>query len=156
VAAPDSDLVPAGASSNEALLRVQLDGPATFVVDGRTEHVGTDGLLHLTPGHHRVLVSAPTLAFPRSLEVDLRARESATRVVPRGHGVLRIAVTPWAEVTIDGKLVGTTPLQPLELLEGAHSVALKNGDLGIVAKRRLVVSPNKETLFKLDLFGEKK
>jgi hypothetical protein len=35
-------------------------------------------------------------------------------------------------------------------------VALKNGDLGVVAKRRLIVSPNKETLLKLDLFGEKK
>jgi serine/threonine-protein kinase len=149
-------LVPAGELSNEALLRVQVEGPATYVVDGRTERAGADGALHLLPGHHRVIVSAPTLAFPRALEVDLRARESATRVVPRGRGSLRVAVTPWAEVNIDGKAIGVTPLAPIELPEGAHSVALKNGDLGVVAKRRLVVSPDKETLLKLDLFGEKK
>jgi len=148
--------VPAGTSSSEALLRVQVEGPATYVVDGRTNNAGPDGALHLTPGHHRVLVSAPTLAFPRALEVDLRPRESATRVVPRGHGHLRVLVTPFAEVTVDGKLYGVTPLPPIELPEGAHNIALKNGDLGVTAKRRLIVSPNNETLLKLDLYGEKK
>ena len=86
----------------------------------------------------------------------MRARESATRAIPRGHGTLRVAVTPWAEVTVDGHVLGVTPLSPVDLGEGAHQVALKNGDLGVVAKRRVIVSPNKETLLKLDLFGEKK
>ncbi|HEX4460169.1 MAG TPA: protein kinase [Polyangia bacterium] len=158
-AANESSLVPAavGASAaNDAVLRVQLEGQPTFVVDGRTERAGIDGALHLSPGHHRVIVSAATLAFPRTLEVDLMPRELQTRTVTRGRGHLHVAVTPWAEVTIDGKVVGTTPLAPIELGEGAHAVALKNGDLGVVAKRKLVISPDKETLLKLDLFGEKK
>ncbi len=155
----EPSLVPAAvtmSAANDAILRVQVDGQPTFVVDGRTERAGIDGALHLSPGHHRVIVSATTLAFPRTLEVDLRPRELQTRAVARGHGHLRVAVTPWAEVTIDGKVVGTTPLAPIELGEGAHAIALKNGDLGVVAKRKLVISPDKETLLKLDLFGEKK
>ena len=69
---------------------------------------------------------------------------------------MRVAVSPWAEVTVDGRVLGMTPLQPVDLGEGAHQIALKNGDLGVVAKRRVVIAPNKETLLKLDLFGEKK
>ncbi len=80
----------------------------------------------------------------------------ATRTVARGHGTLRVAVTPWAEVTVDGRVLGVTPLQPIELGEGAHQVSLKNGELGIVAKRRVTVAPDREALLKLDLFGEKR
>jgi serine/threonine-protein kinase len=65
-------------------------------------------------------------------------------------------VTPWAEVNVDGRALGVTPLAPLELVEGTHQVALKNGELGVVAKRRIVVAPSKETLLKLDLFAEKR
>jgi eukaryotic-like serine/threonine-protein kinase len=151
-----TELVPAVDTLGEAILRVQVEGTATYVVDGRTQRADGDGTIHLSPGHHRVTVSSTLLAFPRTLEVDLRARESATRAIPRGRGTLRVAVTPWAEVTVDGRVLGVTPLAPVDLGEGAHQVALKNGDLGVVAKRRVIVSPNKETLLKLDLFGEKK
>ncbi|HEX9103486.1 MAG TPA: hypothetical protein VF997_14840, partial [Polyangia bacterium] len=153
---PTTELVPAGAASAEAILRVQVEGPATYVVDGRTEHAASDGALHLPPGHHRVTVSSPLLAYPRTLEVDLRPRDVATRAVTRGRGTLRVAVTPWAEVTVDGRVLGVTPLAPIELGEGAHQVALRNGELGIVAKRRVTISPDREALLKLDLFGEKK
>ncbi len=156
VPGPAMELVPAGEASPEALLHVQIEGQPTYVVDGRTQRASSDGALHLTPGHHRVTVSSPLYAFPRTLEVDLRPRESVTRAIPRGHGSLRVAVTPWAEISVDGRVLGVTPLQPVELTEGAHQVALKNGDLGVVAKRHIIVSPNKETLLKLDLFGEKR
>ncbi|HXU74407.1 MAG TPA: protein kinase, partial [Polyangia bacterium] len=153
---PQTALVPAGEESQEAILRVQVEGQATFVVDGRSERSGPDGAVHLSPGHHRVVVSSPMLAYPRTLEVDLRPRELATRAIARGRGTLRVAVTPWAEVTVDGRVLGVTPLAPVDLAEGAHQVSLKNGELGVVAKRRIIVSPNKESLLKLDLFGEKK
>jgi serine/threonine-protein kinase len=156
ISPPVTELVPAGESAGEAMLRVQVEGQANFVVDGRSQRVGSDGELHLSPGHHRVTVSSPMLAFPRTLEVDLRPREAATRAIVRGRGTLRVAVSPWAEVTVDGRVLGVTPLAPVDLAEGAHQVALKNGELGIVAKRHVVVTPDKETLLKLDLFGEKR
>jgi serine/threonine-protein kinase len=103
-----------------------------------------------------VLVSAPQLAFPRLIEVDLKPREAAVRTILRGHGTLRIAVAPSAEVVLDGRALGVTPLEPLDLPEGTHSVTLKNNDLGVTSKRRIVVAPNRETLLKVDLFADKK
>jgi serine/threonine-protein kinase len=141
---------------DDAILRVQVDGPATFTVDGRSQRPAVDGVLHLTAGHHRVTVSAPTLAYPRTLDLDLRPRESTSRTIARGQGSLRVAVTPGAEVTVDGRSVGGTPLPPIELGEGTHTVTLANRELGVVAKRKLIIAPDKETLLKLDLFSEKK
>jgi serine/threonine-protein kinase len=144
------------AAPEEATLRVQTDGAASFTVDGRTQRPASDGALHLKPGRHSIVVSSPTLASPRTLSVDLKPNEAALRVVHGGSGKLRAAVTPWAEVIVDGKVLGTTPLQAVELAEGPHSVTLKNGDLGVVSKRRVVVVPGRETLLKVDLFAERK
>ncbi len=99
-----------------------------------------------------MVVSAPRLVAPRTLEVDLRDGEDATRAVHAGRGMLRVAVTPWADVSIDGRSLGVTPFPPVEVGEGAHVVTLKNGELGVTTKKHVVVAPNKETLLRADLF----
>jgi serine/threonine-protein kinase len=141
---------------SEAKLRVLADGSPSFTVDGKSAHPGSDGALHLAPGRHKVVVSGERLAAPRTLEVELRAGEATTRAVRSGRGSLRLAVTPWAEVVVDGRPVGTTPLSPVELGEGAHWVSLKNGELATQVKRRVVVAPERETLLRVDLFSEKR
>jgi serine/threonine-protein kinase len=144
------------AAPEEATLRVQTDGAASFTVDGRPQRTASDGALHLRPGRHSITVASPTLASPRTLTVDLKPNEAALRAVHGGRGQLRVAVTPWAEVIVDGKVLGTTPLEAVDLAEGPHAITLKNGDLGVVSKRRVVVAPGKETLLKVDLFAERK
>jgi serine/threonine-protein kinase len=136
-------------------LRVEAPN-AAITVDGRAAHAGADGALHLPPGRHRVMVSAPQLATPRSFDVTLAAGETVTRAVHAGRGRLRLAVTPWAEVQLDGRAAGTTPLQPLDLAEGAHWLTLKNGELGANVKKRVIVFPEKETALKVDLFSERR
>jgi serine/threonine-protein kinase len=133
--------------------RLRVDGADSFVVDGKTTRASADGTLHLAPGRHRVVANGPLLATPRSFEVELRDGETVTRALRPGRGRLRLAVTPWAEVQLDGRAAGTTPLQPIDLVEGAHFVTLKNGELGANVKKRVVVLPNQETALKIDLFA---
>lgn len=45
-------------------------------------------------------------------------------------GLLSIKVRPWGRVFIDGKLVGTTPLAPLPIAAGTHTVVVVNEELG--------------------------
>jgi serine/threonine protein kinase len=151
VARPPRTTVP-----EEATLRVLTDGPATLYVDGKVERPAGDGALRLAPGRHRVVVGGPSLALAHSFDVQLESGEAATRVVHSGRGRLRLAVTPWAEVQLDGRAAGTTPLQPLELPEGAHWLQLKNGQLNALVKRRVVVFPDKETAVRVDLFSDRR
>jgi serine/threonine-protein kinase len=139
--------------AQEGTVRVQTDGPASFTVDGKSAHLAADGMLHLPPGRHKVSLQSPLLAGARGFEVEVKNGETVTRAVHSGRGRLRIAVTPWAEVQLDGKSVGTTPIAPLELREGTHTLLLKNGDLQANVSRRVVVVPDKETVLRVDLFG---
>ena len=43
-------------------------------------------------------------------------------------GELRIGVKPYAEVTIDGQSYGQTPMKPVQLSSGLHTVRLVHPD----------------------------
>jgi serine/threonine-protein kinase len=163
IAAPLSEIVPPAPDppspnhpAESARLRVVTDGPASFVVDGRPQPAAADGALALRPGRHRVAVASPRLAAPRVFDVDLHPGDLLVRRVRSGRGQLRLAVTPWAEVAVDGRALGTTPLRALDLGEGAHVVTLRNAELQVVARRRVVVARNREVLLRVDLFAVEK
>jgi hypothetical protein len=41
-------------------------------------------------------------------------------------GLLQVAVKPWGEVTVDGKVLGTTPLDRISLAAGTHHVRIRH------------------------------
>jgi hypothetical protein len=59
-----------------------------------------------------------------------RAPTAATLPVPVPTGLLRIAISPWGEVEVDGRRAGTSPpLTELNLPAGRHQVVVRNTDL---------------------------
>jgi len=62
-------------------------------------------------------------------ERDARAAAQAPAVLP-ASGTLRIAISPWGNVEVDGQAAGTSPpLNELTLPEGRHQIVVRNGDL---------------------------
>jgi serine/threonine-protein kinase len=57
-----------------------------------------------------------------------------------GTGMLQIGVRPWAEVTVDGRNLGTTPLDRIPLGAGRHVVRLHHPAYQAVEKEVVVVS----------------
>ncbi len=57
-------------------------------------------------------------------------REANTAKAPSGAtGSVRIAVSPWGNVEVNGNAVGTTPpLNELTLPEGKHQIVIRNAD----------------------------
>jgi serine/threonine-protein kinase len=50
-------------------------------------------------------------------------------VAPAAAGTLRLAISPWGEVEVDGQPAGVTPpLTTLELSAGTHRITVRNGD----------------------------
>jgi serine/threonine-protein kinase len=45
---------------------------------------------------------------------------------PDREGVLQLRILPWAEVSIDGRVVGTTPIPRQSLPSGRHTLRLVN------------------------------
>ena len=90
-----------------------------------------------------VVVPAPAAAVPKEILKERRAREAREREahtatakpaatkpgLPLPTGVVRIAVSPWGQVEVDGSSAGTTPpLNELTLTEGKHQITLRNED----------------------------
>ena len=85
------------------------------------------------------MVEVTTAQASKESARDKRAREakertaaksSATTASPvRATGTVRLAVSPWGQVEVDGKPMGTTPpLNELTLPEGKHQVTIRNDD----------------------------
>jgi hypothetical protein len=81
----------------------------------------------------------PTPAEPgKETPRERRAREarekrlrdaSAKPAASLATGTLRLAVSPWGQVEVDGTPMGTAPpLNELSLPEGRHQIVIRNGD----------------------------
>jgi eukaryotic-like serine/threonine-protein kinase len=84
-------------------------------------------------------VDVITAQAPKESPRDRRAREakeragkpttSAAPAPALATGTVRLAVSPWGQVEVDGKPMGTTPpLNELTLTEGKHQVTIRNDD----------------------------
>lgn len=66
-------------------------------------------------------------------------------------GTLVVAVVPWGDVTVDGRGVGTTPLAPISLPPGPHSVTVRNSELGASRSSSVTIKPGKPSSIRFDL-----
>lgn len=79
-------------------------------------------------------------ATPAVIATPVEHVEGTTQADP--VGVLRLAANPWAEVFVDGKKVGTTPLVSYKLAAGSHRLKLVNPDCSPV-NRVIKIEPGR-------------
>jgi hypothetical protein len=95
--------------------------------------------------------SAAAAASPTATAEPVAATAAANKpVVPQPKGTLRLRVLPWAEVTVDGTVAGTTPLAPLELAAGWHVVRLVHPEYRALEKR-VEIRPGEVARIAVDL-----
>jgi serine/threonine protein kinase len=78
--------------------------------------------------------ATPTPGPLRGSEAPL-ARPKPTPTPDAANGTLRLRIVPWAEVSLDGRPVGTTPLKALSLSPGVHTVRLQHPSYRPLQKR---------------------
>ena len=86
--------------------------------------------LMLPAGRHDLEFVNTDLEFRRTLTVQVSAGSTVTAAVEVPNGTLSINALPWAEVTIAGKPVGTTPLGNLSVPIGSHEIVWRHPQLG--------------------------
>ena len=95
--------------------------------------------LMLPAGPHELELVNTELEFRRALNVQVGAGTTVNPAVELPTGSLSINALPWAEVTIDGRSVGTTPLGNLPLRIGSYEIVWRHPQLG--ERRRTVTVP---------------
>lgn len=80
-----------------------------------------------------------------------RSAAAPTPVPQRAaEGMLHVVVRPWAEVSVDGRSVGTTPLGAVALPAGTHLVRLTHPEFRPL-QRRIAIEPGETTSLRVDL-----
>ena len=74
---------------------------------------------------------------------------AVTAPVP-APGLLQIAVRPWGEVSIDGRLIGTTPLERIPLAAGMHVVRVRHPSFELW-ERPVSIRPGETSRLVVDL-----
>jgi hypothetical protein len=94
--------------------------------------IGTsaDGPLSLGAGRYRLQLQNEPAGYRGEAEVTVSGNE-VTRLRPvLPDGVLHANAQPWAQVLVDGKAVGETPLGNLQIPIGPHEVRFRHPTLG--------------------------
>ena len=143
---------------------VTLPESATVRVDGE-ERGETPIAIEIEPGEHEVEVTAEGYEPQTAIASLSNANETATLSFvlveqppartgrprpPRATGTLVIATTPWSEVYLRGRRLGTTPLGNVQLPAGRHTLTLRAE--GRPPRRHTVtIRPDEETRVRLAL-----
>lgn len=88
---------------------------------------------------------------PTPKRVAAQPRSPTRRPVEK-LGKVRVQVRPWAEIFLDGKSLGVTPLlEPLEVPAGRQVFVLRNQELGVSRRVALEVTAGQTVLLREDL-----
>jgi hypothetical protein len=108
-----------------------VDSPIELQVWEDGQIVGTTiaGLMLPAGLHHFEFVSPP-LGFRTESSVTIPAGKTVKTSVTLPNGTLSINAVPWAEVWLDGRGLGTTPIGNVSVPIGTHEIVWKHPELG--------------------------
>jgi serine/threonine-protein kinase len=118
---------------------------------------GEAGPFPVPSGPVLLRVTNESVGFSRDREVNIEAGQNYQFEIRARQGWLRLAIAPWARVSIDGKELGLTPLPKVPLYEGVHQVTLENPDINrrYVTTARIVAGELTELKINLEDVGER-
>jgi eukaryotic-like serine/threonine-protein kinase len=118
---------------------VAIESPVELrlLEDGRLLGLSNGAPLVLPPGKHRLDLVNDGLEMRLSRIVTVDANKTTRVPVTAPNGTLFINASPWADVSIDGRSIGVTPLGDVSMAVGSHEVVWRHPQLG--ERRRTVV-----------------
>lgn len=118
---------------------VAFDSPLELrlLEDGHLLGLSNGAPLVLSPGRHRLDLVNDSLEMKLARTVTVEAGKTARVALAAPNGTLNVNATPWAEVSVDGQSIGTTPLGNVSVAVGTHEIVWRHPQFG--EKRRSVV-----------------
>jgi hypothetical protein len=111
---------------------LSMKSPVTIEIRENGKLLGTTDTdrIMLAAGRHEIELSNDTLGFRATRTVQVPAGKVAPLSVDLPQGAINLNASPWAEVFIDGKRVGETPLGNFPITIGPHEVIFRHPQLG--------------------------
>jgi hypothetical protein len=144
-------LPPAAASVNPAPTgAIEVVSPVSLNVSEGGRALGASGApIQLSVGRHTLDIGREDLGYQAVQVVDVKPGRPLRIEPSLPSGFANLNATPWAEVWIDGRKVGETPLGRVQLTIGSHEVQFRHPELGDQT-RTLVVTTGSVALLSVD------
>jgi hypothetical protein len=127
---------------------------APFHVDvlENAEVIGTGEFakIMLTTGRHDIALVNRALDFREARKIDVAAGSTTAIRIEAPSATVSANARPWADVAIDGKSVGQTPISNLQVPIGTHEVVFRHPRLG-ERRQTVTVTMNGPNRFAADL-----
>jgi hypothetical protein len=131
---------------------VSISSPVVMQIledDRRLGTTETDRIV-MPAGKHTLKIVNTRLGYQRSQALQVPAGGAATLKIDVPDGVLNLNALPWAEVWIDGRRIGETPLGNVKLPIGDHEALFRHPQLG-ERRQNFVVTADGPTRVAVDL-----
>lgn len=94
--------------------------------------------MQLSPGSYELTLLNDALNFRTRQTVRVTADRTVSLSVAPPPGAISVNASPWAQVWIDGKQVGETPLANISVPIGEHDVVFRHPQFGERRQKILV------------------
>jgi len=121
---------------------IRLSSPIELEVFEGDTRLGSSatGIVSASAGRHELDLVNSVLGFRSRQVVDIKDGQVLLLNVSPPNGRININAVPWAEVLIDGKAVGETPIGNLSISLGEHEIVFRHPQLGEMRQTALVRS----------------
>lgn len=150
-APPRHERRPTAAAGSTARLSVSSEPPTEAFLDG--SDLGPTPLTDVSvpAGKHTLRLANANLAISHVAHLSLSPGQAHREDIRLRKGKVFFFITPWANVTFAGQLLGQSPLDPRAFYEGTYDVVLENPQLRKTIRRKVTVEAGKPTFLKVDL-----
>jgi hypothetical protein len=127
-----------------------IDAPVDMEIreEGRVLGTTRTDRLMLPVGSHRIELANAGLEFTAVRTVQIVAGKTATVAIALPSGRMSVNAVPWAEVSLDGVALGTTPLGDVAVPIGTHELVFRHPQLG---ERRQTVTVKAQSLARIGI-----
>jgi hypothetical protein len=111
---------------------IAVKSPVTVEVRENGRLIGTSDTdkIMMATGRHDVELVNDTLGYRATRAIQVPPGKVAAIALEMPQGTININASPWAEVFIDGRRAGETPIGNLPLTIGPHEVLFRHPQLG--------------------------
>jgi hypothetical protein len=132
----------AGKTGQKAPGSIQVSSPIDVQIFENDRLIGSapGGRLEVAPGRHDLQIVNLALGYELRQTMDVEAGQTVSLYVAPADGWVNLDASPWAEVSVDGKAVGRTPIANLPLALGEHEFTFRHPQLGDDRQKVIVKS----------------
>jgi serine/threonine-protein kinase len=138
---PEPTATPEPAKAGKHTARFELSTEPKVKVYWHGKLLGsTPGAFELGLGKQTLRLSEPSLGIEKNLTVVVGAHNAA-KSITFAKASLEVRAAPWANVKLDGKAMGQTPVKTDDVYEGDHVLELSNPELNQTRRIEVKLAP---------------